>query len=307
MISNLIRVIETALPVLAALLLGMFCRRTGFLTRDGIDALKKTVVNLTLPFVLLNAFATAPYSGSALLQPLLIFVLCCAGLVLGWLLAKLLRLPGRLPAFVASGFEAGMLGYALFVLLFPQDSTSEFAILDLGQTLFVFTLYKGLLSGKDSRKALFRDILVSPIIWSICAGVLLGATGLYAAMTDWGVAGILDSLTSFLSAPTGMLILLSVGYDLVLREIRWKDTARYIILRLVAMVILLGILIAVNRLLLGGMIHEGAATLMFLLPPPYVLPIFANDPEQQTQISSALSALTLVTLLLFAVMTALLA
>ena len=305
--STFVRVVETALPVLAALLLGMFCRSKQFLTRDGMEALKKTVINLTLPFVLVNAFATATYNGNALLQPLLVFLLCCAGLALGWLLSKVLRLPGRLPAFMAAGFEAGMLGYALFILLFPQDSTAEFAILDLGQTLFVFTLYKGLLSGKDSGKAIVKDILVSPIIWAICAGVLLGATGLYGAMERWGVAGILNSLTSFLSAPTGMLILLSVGYDLVLREIRWKDTARYIILRLVAMGILLAVLIAVNRLLLGGAIHEGAAVLMFLLPPPYVLPIFANDPEQQTQISSALSALTLIALLLFAVMSAVVA
>lgn len=299
----LIRVLETALPVLAALLLGMFCREKQFLTRDGIAALKKVVINLTLPFVLVNAFATAEYSFTTLLQPLLVFLLCCAGLVLGRIFSKLLKLPGRLPVYLCGGFEAGMLGYALFVLLFPQDSTASFAILDLGQTLFVFTLYKGLLSGKDSGKALVRDILVSPIIWAICAGVLLGATGLYKAMGSWGVAGILDSLTAFLSAPTGMIILLTVGYDLVLKEIKFKDTARYIILRLVAMAILLAVLMVLNRTVLGGMIHEGAAVLMFILPPPYVLPIFADDPTQRTALSSALSALTLTTIVLFAVMT----
>lgn len=297
----LIRVLETALPVLAALLLGMFCREKQFLTRDGIEALKKVVINLTLPFVLVNAFATAEYSFTTLLQPLLVFLLCCAGLVLGRLLSKLLGLPGKLPAYLCGGFEAGMLGYALFVLLFPNDSTAHFAILDLGQTLFVFTLYKGLLSGKNGTKAIVRDILVSPIIWAICAGVLLGATGLYKAMGQW--SGIIDSLTSFLSAPTGMIILLTVGYDLVLKEIKFKDTARYILLRLAAMAVLLAILIGLNRTILGNTIHEGAAMLMFILPPPYVLPIFADDPSQRTALSSALSALTLTTIVLFAVMT----
>ena len=301
----LVHVIETALPVLAALLLGMFCREKKFLTREGIDALKKVAINLTLPFVLVNAFATADYSGNALVQPLLVFVLCCAGLAIGWVLARLLKLPGKVPAFVASGFEAGMLGYALFVLLFPNDSTAKFAILDLGQTLFVFTVYKGLLSGKNGMKAVVKDILVSPIIWAVAAGILLGATGLYRAMGAWGVAGILDSLTSFLSAPTGMIILLTVGYDLVMKEIRWKDTARYIVLRLVTVAILGGILIAINRFLMGGTIHEGAVVLMMILPPPYVLPIFADDPKQRTALSSALSALTLVTLIIFAGMTAL--
>ncbi len=303
--TTLIRVIETALPVLAALLLGIFCREKQFLDRSGVDALKKVVINLTLPAVLVNAFATATYSAETLISPLLVFLLCMAGLGLGWIMSRLLKLPGRLPAYLAGGFEAGMLGYALFALLFPEDSASNFAILDLGQTLFVFIPYKAMLSGKSGRKAVVKDILMSPIIWAIVAGVLLGATGLYGAMTAWGVSGILDSLTSFISAPTGMIILLTVGYDLVLKEIKWKDTARYIVLRLVSMAILLAVLLVLNRTVLNGIIHEGAAMLMFILPPPYVLPIFADDPSQRTAISSALSALTLVSLLLFAVMTVL--
>lgn len=303
--NAVIQITETALPVLLALVLGMFCREKKFLDRAGVETLKKVVINLTLPPVLINAFATASYSGTTLAASLLVFLLCCAGLGVGWVLAKLLRLPGRLPKFMASGFEAGMLGYALFALLYPHDSASNFAILDLGQTLFVFTLYKGLLSGKGSGKAVVKDILLSPIIWAIAAGLLLGATGLYQAMVGWGVNGILDALTSFVSAPTGMIILLTVGYDLVLKEIRWRETARYIVLRLVTMAILLAVLLGVNRLLLGGSIHTGAAILMFLLPPPYVLPIFADDPEQRGAISSALSALTLVSLILFAVMTVL--
>jgi len=41
--------------------------------------------------------------------------------------------------------------------------------------------------------------------------------------------------------------------------------------------------------------------LMLILPPPYVIPVFADEPAERVQISSALSALTLVTIVLFAV------
>ena len=47
------------------------------------------------------------------------------------------------------------------------------------------------------------------------------------------------------------------------------------------------------------------AVLMVLLPPPYVIPVFADEPAERVQISSALSALTLVTMILFAVCTVL--
>ena len=301
--ENLFRILQTALPVLAALALGVLCRKLNFLTRDGVDTLKKVVVNLTLPAVVFAAFATAEYSLQTIAIPVLVFLLCCLGLVLGRLLARLLRLPGRVTPYLAGGFEAGMLGYALFALLFPQASSARFAILDLGQTLFVFTLYKALLSGGKETKSLWKDIVNTPILWGAFAGLLVGATGLFACMTRNGSAAVVTSLTDFLSAPTGMMILLAVGYDLDFAQIRWRETARFVVLRLADMAILFAVLLLVNRTLLHGIIFEGAALLLFILPPPYVLPIFADEPSQRAQISSALSALTVVTLLLFAVMT----
>lgn len=303
--ESLISVLETALPVFLALGLGMLCRSRNFLTREGIDALKKVVLNLTLPFVLLNAFATAEYSAAALILPLMMFGICCLALALGFLIIRLTGMKSRLAPFLASGFEAGMLGYALFVLLFPEESVSQFALPDIGQTLFVFTLYKVLLSGKRDVKAIAKDMATTPILWAVLAGVLIGATGLYGVMQKYHISGILDASTSFLSAPTGMIILLTVGYDLVIRDIPWKKTGGLIAMRLAVMVVCLGVMILLNRTVLNGMLFEGAAVLMVLLPPPYVIPVFADEPSERVQIASALSALTLVTMILFAVCTVL--
>jgi predicted permease len=294
-------VIQTALPVFAALGLGVFCRSKDFLSRNNIDALKKVVINLTLPFVLLNAFATAEYSLQSVTLPVLMFAVCCLALGLGFLLCKIGKFPGRLTPFLATGFEAGMLGYALFALLFPNVSMSNFAIIDIGQTLFVFTLFKILLSGKKDVKMILKDMATTPILWATFAGVLIGATGLYDLLVQHQFAGILNSLTDFLSAPTGMIILLTVGYDLVLKEIPWKQVGGFIAMRLVVMVICVFALIFVNRTLLGGLLFEGAAILMCILPPPYVIPVFADEPAERSRIAGALSALTLVTIILFAV------
>ena len=194
-----------------------------------------------------------------------------------------------------------MLGYALFALLLPDVSVSKFAILDLGQTLFVFTLFKILLSGKTDLKAIGRDMVHTPILWAVLAGVLIGATGLYGWLGNCGLSGILTGVTDFVAAPTGMIILLTVGYDLVLREIPWKKTVGLISLRLVVMAAILGVAILLNRTVLQGIMFEWAMVLMVILPPPYVIPVFADEPSERVQISSALSALTLVTMILFAV------
>jgi predicted permease len=303
--DKVIAVIQTALPVFLALGLGMLCRSRNFLSREGVDALKKVVINLTLPFVLLNAFATAEYSISALILPALMFSICCLALGLGFLAVRIFKIKGKLTAFLASGFEAGMLGYALFALLFPDVKISEFALPDIGQTLFVFTLYKILLSGKRDWKAIGKDMATTPILWAVAAGVLIGTTGLYGKLESWGVSGVLNACTDFLSAPTGMVILLTVGYDLVIRDIPWKKTGGLIAMRLAVMAVCLGVMILLNRTVLNGMLFEGAAVLMVLLPPPYVIPVFADEPSERVQIASALSALTLVTMILFAVCTVL--
>ena len=299
--DKVIAVLETALPVFLALGLGMLCRSKGFLSREGVDALKKVVLNLTLPFVLLEAFATAEYTAAALLLPLLMFGICCLALGLGFLATKVFRLKGRLVTFLFSGFEAGMLGYALFVLLFPDKSVSEFALPDIGQTLFVFTLYKTLLSGKRDIKAIGRDMAGTPILWAVAAGVLIGVTGLYGKMQQWGVANVMTTATGFLGGPTGMIILLTVGYDLVIGQIPWKKTAGLIAVRLGIMAVCYGVAVLLNRTVLDGVLFEGAMLLMLILPPPYVIPVFADEPEERVQIASALSAMTLVTMLLFMV------
>ena len=194
-----------------------------------------------------------------------------------------------------------MLGFSLFALLFPGESASKFAMLMLGQEIFVFTLYNMLLTGKTSPKAILNDFITSPTLIAVVLGLIVGATGLYDVFRGWGVSTILESVTSFISAPTGTIILFAVGYDLVIREIPWKKTGGLIAMRLVIAGVMLGLLVLLNRTVLGGMIFEGALVMLFILPSPYVIPIFSDEPSERVQISSSLSALTLITMILFAV------
>lgn len=302
--QTFIRVLETALPVFVTLAIGMLCRTRGILTREGVAQLKSVAVNIALPAVLFSAFATAEYSRDSIAIPLVIYALCVVALLLGFGAVKLLKVQGKLTAYLFTGFEAGMLGYALFALLFKDQSNSSFAIIDLGQVLFVFTLYKILLCGRGGLKNALRDALVSPVLWAIIVGLIFGASGLYDALKPSGVSSILDSIAGFIAAPTSALILISIGYDLAPREIRWSKTAAIVGLRLLIMGIMLGIALLVNRFLLGGAMHTGALVLMFILPPPYVLPVFADAGDERANISSALSALTLVSIALFALMSA---
>ena len=301
-------VIRTILPVVVMLVIGIICRKSGLISREGIGALKNVVVNITLPAVLLNAFASTSYSFMDVVVPLLLFAVCFIAWALGKAAGKALRMPSRFVPFLTTGFEAGMLGYALFNMLYGADRTAEFARIDLGQVLFVFTLYKVLLAMEGNAKAdagqLIREMALSPIIIAIVAGVLLGATGLYRRLEPSGVSGVLDACTAFVSAPTSAIILLTIGYDLVLDDIPWAQTLKVVGLRLAIMLILRTALVALLGALWPQANLTAAINVMFILPPPFVLPVFADDADQRTYVSSALSVSTLVAIAGFAIMAA---
>lgn len=301
-----ISVLETALPVFVMLVMGMLFRSRNFISREGVDTLKKVVVNLTLPFALFSAFATAQYTASAVVVPVVMYFVCGLMLMLGFLITRLVKSKSKLSPFVAACFEAGMLGLPLFALLFPHESISKFAILMLGQDLFVFTVYKALLVGKTTAKAIVKDLLTSPTLIAVLLGLVVGATGLYGQLHVWGVGGIVDGVTGFVSAPTAAIILLCMGYDFVPREIPWKKTSGLIALRLCIAGAMLALLIPFNRIVLDHMMFEGALIVLFILPPPFIIPIFADEPTERTNVSASLSAMTLLTMLLFALVSILL-
>ena len=300
-----ISVLETALPVFVMLIMGMLCRSRNFISREGVDTLKKVVINLTLPFALFSAFATAEYTLSAVVIPVVMYVACGVMLALGYLAAKLQKSASKLSPFVSACFEAGMLGLPLFTLLFPSESVSKFAILMLGHDLFVFTLYKTLLVGKTSPKTIVKDMLTSPTLIGVLLGLLVGATGLYGQLHKWGVGGILDGVTGFVSAPTAAMILLCMGYDFVPKEIPWKKTLKLIVTRLVIAAVLLTGLIFLNRTVLGNMMFQGALLMLFIAPPPFIIPVFTDEPAERAELSASLSAMTLLTMILFAIVSVL--
>ena len=294
------QVLRIILPVMLMLFIGVLCRKKKLMDRKGIDALKTVAVQIGLPAVLLHTFATAEYSWATLIVPMIMFALCVLAWLLGKWLGQALGMKSRFVPFLTTGFEAGMLGYALFTLLYGSEQLADFARIDLGQVLFVFTLYKVLLSigGKEKPALgqLCREMAFSPIIWAIVAGVLLGVTGAYQALIPSGAAGILDACTDFISAPVSALILLSIGYDLVFDDIPWREALKAAGLRLAIMAVLgVGVLALFHGLWPQAQ-WDRAVWLMFLLPPPYVLPVFSTDEAQRVYLSSVLSLSTLITL-----------
>ena len=70
------------------------------------------------------------------------------------------------------------------------------------------------------------------------------------------------------------------------------------------MMILRFALLLVLRVILPSADLRGAINVMFILPPPFVLPVFADDADQRVYVSSALSVSTMVAIAGFAILAA---
>ena len=301
--GNVIQICNTILPAILMLAIGMIWRQKKLHSREGMSARKSVVVNITLPAVMVNAFATMEYSGKNIILTLMMFGICLIAWILGKVIKNVFHMESRFIPFLTTGFEAGMLGYALFMLLYGSDRISDFASIDLGQVLFVFTLYKILLGldgqEKVSAKGLVKDMIQSPTVIAILAGVLLGATGLYDLLAGPGISSMIDACTNFVSAPTSAIILLTIGYDLVLDHIPWAAVGKVTVVRIAIMAalrVLAGLI--VRAVGLGDSLDQ-ALNVMMILPPPYVLPVFADDEKQREYVSSSLSVMTLITIIGF--------
>lgn len=301
--DQVVRIVEIVLPVVACLALGWMARVRGILSRAQMDGIKMFVVTFSLPAVLFGAFADIEYGAQVAVTVVAVFAACTAMLFLG----RLFKRENALLPFLVTGFEAGMMGYSLYTLLFGAGALPVMATAALGGDVFVFTLYMAMLKRRDGIPAsrIARETLLSPIFLAIAAGVLLGATGLWRAMQGTLPGAAISSVADFLAGPTACAILFVVGYSIEFSGGGVRDALRAAVIRLALCAVFCALCILLLRALVGmDDLLFWALILMFSLPGPYVLPVFAGSEEDSRYASTCLSAYTILSVALFCVIAA---
>lgn len=307
--ENTITILKIIVPVFLALFFGNFSKRKKIITDAGIDGLRGFVVNFALPVALYRAFASIKYSGDMVISVAVIFTACGIAFSIGFLLLKIFpKLPRMLP-FLITCTEAGMLGFALFSLLFGVEKLPFVAQAALGCDIFVFTIYSAKLrsrSGTGGSKAVFHGMISSPVFIAIVLGVIMGATGSYKALIACGPGEIFSGVLDLFASPITFVMLFVVGYSINLSVSSLKNALYASGIRIVVMgtlcvlvILILSQLIALDRYLMWAII------LLFSLPSPYILPVLADNKEDQNFASTALSVHLLISIGIFSIIAAL--
>ena len=304
-------IIKSVLPVIVLLLVGMLFRKKKVISEESVKGLQALVMNLSLPAGLFAAFYRTSISAGELILPVVMFILVVGGIFAAKPLCRLRGEKDVYMPFMASGYEAGMLGYALIAILAGSGNITTFAVMDMGQCLAIFTVYMALLKGmggeKQSAGQVVKEVLTTPVLAAILAGLLVSITGLGALLERSGVSEIIDSVCSFASAPTSAAILVVIGYRMNFRGLDIKRVGKDCAIRLILQSVLAAVVLVLFRLI-GGVCTEKLTTMTFLLmmtlPPPYVLPLYIEDNEKKEYYSLAISAYTLLSVIAFIVLVA---
>ena len=298
------QILSMVLPVLAMILLGRLCATKGILNDERHAGLKSIIGDILLPVVLFNAFFTAQYDGKLLLVFAMVFSSCLLALLAGFALKRFVKPYDRYMPLLMTSFEGGMLGYALYALVAGQDQTSIYAMVDIGQTMFAYTVFLAALKsaegGRMSPKAMVSNMIHNKACIGMTLGIVLGALGVHKAIAPTAFGTVLASLISFITAPTSALILLVVGYQLNFSKKLMKPVAITLALRTGVMAVIFGVvslvlfaIIPYDKLLMLALM------LQYTLPAPFIIPLFADLKEDGEYVSTSLSMGTLVSVFLF--------
>ena len=303
---DLLEILKTILPLLISLGIGFFARRRSLLSPEAIEGMKTFVMKFALPAMLFGLFFTAEYSVNILLFAVTMFAMGYLGLGLGYLLSR--PFAGRSPMlrFMTAGWEVGMLGYALYSLLFGTENLRYMAVMDFGQVLFVFSGFITALNARngESLKSSLKNLLTNPIPWAMIAGAALAIAGVSKALEPSGATALITSVCDFIAAPLSCLIFVVVGYGITFT----RKNLTTAVISAVMRTLVCGILCVLTLFLIGLFVTlsdpmRWAIILIFLTPAPFILTLYAANEQEREDVSMSLSMQTMVTIAAFIIIT----
>jgi len=305
-------ILETVGPILILLGAGIFIRKKEILSSQQIEGLKTLVVKFALPAALFLTFLKMELKVSLIAFPVFIFLLCLLTYAYGHLRSR--RNRGLNPAFpyLMSSFEFGMLGLILFAAAFGRENLGKLAIAGLGQEFFVWFVMiphvSGIAGNRQSRILILKSFVTNPALMAIFAGLALNLAGFTRWGADLALSRMLASTLDTLSALIVPSVLIFIGYGMVINRTYIREAAGLILQRLAVMALPVGlfIILGINRILNLDSYYSLGILTLFILPPPFVIPLFLNRERQALlpRINGILVLYTVFTIVAFCVLAA---
>ncbi len=302
-----ILIINRVLPILFLIFLGHWIRRKNFVAESTIDDLRKLVVNLALPAVLFISFLAIELRSSYFVIFGITFSLCIVLFFLGQFLQKQFTIRHTYFPYLMTGFEYGMLGISLFGSAYGLEKIGYIAIVDLGHEIFIWFVFLPLLlmkrEGAQNPGSIARAFFTSPVVIAIITGIVFNLLGIQDHLNRLPLTGGLMLTLQFLGNLTIPLILIIVGYGIKLDRYGTREAAIVVAVRLLILVPLALVLnsLVIRNLLGLDRIFEAALFTLLVLPPPFIIPLYARQDigDEKRYINNVLTLHTIISIGLY--------
>ena len=299
--EKLLGISEVALPVVVMIAVGMWARKTKFLSDGGVEEIKSLIVKVCLPAVLFAAFYNMRFTWKEALTLGVFALMNLAAFAFGILACALLKIKTPVAPFMCATIEGGSIGYALFMLLFGQSELYHFALFDAGgavtQWAVIITILQLRTKGKLRASELGKS-LATPVNIAILAGILCSVSGFGPYLSSTRVGNIFEGVLHFVGAPVGPVIIMTVGYGLAFSNIEWSDTLKTVLARMLVFALFMGGIVyyIVGRMYPSDPLYRFGAVLYFIMPPTYAYGVFVNGKDESAFLSAYLALYTLITI-----------
>ncbi len=305
----IIPIVVKIVPIFLLIALGMFAKRKSILSASSIDDLKKVIINLVLPCVLYFSFVNLELRLSFIFLIAGMFFTCLLLLALGYGITPLLRSDSEYYPFLFTGFEFGMMGASFFGAVFGIDKVGHIALVGLGHEFFIWFVFVTLLmikrDGSSNLLETTGNFIKSPVIIAIILGTTLNITGVANTLEQIPLVQALYNAMHFMEQLIVPLILLIIGFGLDFKQIRIRTGLSIVAIRFG---LLIPFALIVNKWIIREMfgldiLYEAAVFIFFILPPPFIIPLFMRKDQQkdQAEINGLLIVYSLFSIMAFSI------
>ena len=299
-------VLAIILPIIILMGFGMLSNKRKWVSADSIGEIKGILTKICIPALVFNTFYSTEFSSSVAMIVLIMAVFTVIAGLLGIAANKVLKIEQSFMPYLCTTIEGGMLGYALYILLFGEENLYHMGFIDLGNAIIMFPVLLTMLRLRGQGElniGLILENVITPINVAIAAGLVINLTGLGAAISASAGGLVLEETLSYISKPTSALILICVGHGLDFSKVRWGETLKTMVVRILIFAVF-GLMAwkLVKGLFPGDAMYEYAVILGFALPPTFMYSACTKGGDEEAYVGSVLAVYTVITLIAFCIL-----
>lgn len=302
-------ILQLILPVFVLIALGVILKRKNIVSDEGIVTLKNLAVNIFLPFTAFNAVIYGTFTKDSIVLILLEIAILFIAYGLGFVYKRFFSedIRGYVPYSITT-FEGGMFGWAMVSMLVGSENLFYLVQMDIFNGLFCFTVVTTglvLLTGKkQSKKEVAISIITSPLIIAVILGIIGAYFKLGEKIDNSPFVGTYKTLIGFLTQPLSPIILICIGSGLEFKFDILSKGIKLVFFRFVTMLVLMLLsLLFISKTIGLTPVLTKSLLVYFLIPPTFLLPIYANDKNKIEFISGFLSLQIIVSLVCYVIIT----